>query len=54
MKSLKDEAYTQGVFTLGTRRFNTQMRTKVLSEHSALSLLSQTLNDFFVLFVVLE
>ncbi len=36
MKPLKDEAYTQGVFTLGTRRFNTQMMTKVQSTNTLL------------------
>jgi hypothetical protein len=55
MKPLEDEAYTQGVFTLGTRKFNTSNDDlSAVNEHSALSLLSQTLNNFFVLFVELE
>jgi hypothetical protein len=55
MKPLKEEAYIQGLFTLGTHRFNTSNDDySAVNEHSDLSLLSQTLNNSFVLFVVLE
>jgi hypothetical protein len=36
MKPLKDEAYTQGVFTLGTRGLILQMMTKVQSTNTLL------------------